>query len=573
MPTRAPATICYLDADDEITTAVGRLRSAEQERVLLVLPPGSRIATSRINFRLLAMEARQHRRRLAIVAGDPGVRAIAASAGLAAYASVAEYEAASEEGSETATDHAPGSGAGGAGASGVGGAAIGGSAPADASAEAVGGSPLERIAARWDSIGVGRPSVDAAGPGEPAAAVGPRSGLDRQAAVARPSWRERGRRLRWPLVALLVLLIGLSAFAAYLLLPSATIAVTPRVEPVGPVRLAVVADPDVRRPDLSAGLVPATRLEIPLSVRDEFRATGVKVTETMASGVVRFRSENTLFDVTVPAGTRVSTESGTEFVTTAPVVVPRASFATGPTSKDAAIEAVRAGPGGNVAAGAVTREPGTLQAALISVTNPAGTSGGTRQETRFVSRKDYDAAVKALTERVAGQFSAALQDPATVPNGLRLFPDTARRGRLAAEPTAGEAVGTRADSFELAVSGTGTATAVDESAVGQLALARLRQSVPAGHELFPDSLATEVGKGTPRGENVEYAVEARREQWRPVRAEALLAEVKGRKVSDARRILAQYGSAEVQTWPAYVDWVPTLDFRLAVTVRDPRRSK
>ena len=50
-------TIVYLDVDDEITSAAARIRTAEEVDVALVLPAGSRIATSRINFRLLAREA------------------------------------------------------------------------------------------------------------------------------------------------------------------------------------------------------------------------------------------------------------------------------------------------------------------------------------------------------------------------------------------------------------------------------------------------------------------------------------------------------------------------------------
>ena len=92
-------TIAYLDPDDEITNAVARLRASKDVRVALVLPTGSRIATSRINFRLLAHEALAHTRRLAIVASEPGVRAVAISAGLPAYATVVEYEAALQEAS------------------------------------------------------------------------------------------------------------------------------------------------------------------------------------------------------------------------------------------------------------------------------------------------------------------------------------------------------------------------------------------------------------------------------------------------------------------------------------------
>src|SRR6187200_587270 len=88
------ATIVYLEADDEITSAASRIRAADDARVGLVLPFGSRFATSRINFRLLAREALVTGRRLDIVAPDQAARALAASAGLAVFASVGEYEAA-----------------------------------------------------------------------------------------------------------------------------------------------------------------------------------------------------------------------------------------------------------------------------------------------------------------------------------------------------------------------------------------------------------------------------------------------------------------------------------------------
>jgi hypothetical protein len=52
--------ILYLDIDDEITSAAARVRAVEGGRVAVVLPYGSRVATSRINFRLLARDALTH---------------------------------------------------------------------------------------------------------------------------------------------------------------------------------------------------------------------------------------------------------------------------------------------------------------------------------------------------------------------------------------------------------------------------------------------------------------------------------------------------------------------------------
>src|SRR5918992_6306566 len=87
-------TVCYIDVDDEITDAIGRIRAAEDKRMVVVLPPGSRISTSRINFRLLAREADRRDVTLAVVSGEPGVRALAISAGLPAHVSIEESEAA-----------------------------------------------------------------------------------------------------------------------------------------------------------------------------------------------------------------------------------------------------------------------------------------------------------------------------------------------------------------------------------------------------------------------------------------------------------------------------------------------
>ena len=85
-------SVSYLDVADEITDAVTRLRAANDKRVILVLPPGSRIGTSRINFRLLLREAQQHGVSLDVVSGEPGVRALAASAGARTFGTVGEAE-------------------------------------------------------------------------------------------------------------------------------------------------------------------------------------------------------------------------------------------------------------------------------------------------------------------------------------------------------------------------------------------------------------------------------------------------------------------------------------------------
>src|SRR5512142_2225872 len=104
--------IYYLDADDEITSAATRIRDSSDSKIALVLVAGSRVATSRINFVLLAREARKRNKSLSIVTSDPSTQSVARSADLAVFATVNEYERAqSARAANVAAVAAGGSGA------------------------------------------------------------------------------------------------------------------------------------------------------------------------------------------------------------------------------------------------------------------------------------------------------------------------------------------------------------------------------------------------------------------------------------------------------------------------------
>ncbi len=85
-------SVCYLEIDDEITGAIGRIRAVTDDEVIVVVPPGSRIATSRINFKLLGKEANERRLNIVAVSDEPQVRALAISAGIPTYDSLAAAE-------------------------------------------------------------------------------------------------------------------------------------------------------------------------------------------------------------------------------------------------------------------------------------------------------------------------------------------------------------------------------------------------------------------------------------------------------------------------------------------------
>ena len=375
------------------------------------------------------------------------------------------------------------------------------------------------------------------------------------------------------LVVLLLIVAG--GAGAWLVLPSARIVVTPVGVVQGPISLQVTADPTATSVDQANLVIPAQQVPLPLSVQGTFQATGQQVNLTPATGTVTFTSNDTIDPVTIPAGTTVGTGAGVEFLTQTTVIAPRATV-TGttinPGHASTGVQAVTPGTAGNVPAHAIVVVPTRLQAFQVSVDNAAATTGGTRTVTKVISQQDYDAAVKQLGSQVAAQLPAATADASLAPTGTTLIPATASLGSVTTAPAASALVGTPNASFQLTATATATVLAVSQQPLAGLASSRLQQQVPAGWSLFPDSIRTTVSDATVQDGHVTFTVTAQGERWHPLDAAALLAQVKGRSVADARTILQQYGEVSISTWPSFVSTIPNLDFRVSLTVAQPRRS-
>ena len=585
--------IFYLDIDDEITSAAARIRGTEDLVVVLVLPAGSRIATSRINFRLLAREAQQRSRRLSIVAPDASARALAATAGLPAFASTMEYESSlaqpasvGEEAASPATvpvagvavqppvlalDAGPavaqarrltpdelaardvalaGEVAGGAS----------GSTPGSASSV----RDVDRDAGR---LGMREPHATAARLGS-STGLGPEHD---QAATPRP----RHRRRTALLVGLLVLVfIGVAGgAAAYLLLPSASIVLTIRSAPLAPIEFVVTADPAATAPDPAAAVVPATRLEIPLTASGTFKSTGKRVDVAAAVGSVRWTNCDVKLAYTIPRGTLVRTGAGVAFATDEGMFLPVAILSGSGktrtvTCQDRAVNvtAAKTGPTGNVAAGTITVIPGQYNSVVIKVTNPAATAGGIRNEFPKVIQKDVTAALAALGKQLDAQLAAGAAAPAGLPAGSTAFPETATRG--AATPTIDPTtlVDQEVAQFDLGVTATGTIVTVNQAPILALGEARLAAAVPADRDMVAGSALVTVGPGTVDAQRVRFGVTARAESAPRVDESALRAQLKGRSPAEARAILAPYGDATVTLWPGWATTIPTFDDRVDLRV-------
>ena len=575
--------LVYLDIDDEITSAAARIRAAEEVRVALVVPSGSRLATSRINFRLLAREAQARSRQLLIVAPDAATRSLAASAGLSVYGTVRELEEA----------FAPAAGPNDPGASipdPLMGAPIAGRSTTGPTTAA----DLAGLARPPDTAGRTGPSIEA----EPTRVIAterppmarpvgsPRREPDDEPYARVPAGRggapnlpivgggDRGRgghRTAWLVGGSILVLIALvGGVLGYVFLPAAKIVVTPKGEPIS-LSFDVRADPAATTADPANLTVPATVETFPLDATAEFPATGKKVTETRATGIVTFTSRNTGAKVTIPAGTQVSTASGVVFVTIQSVTVPKAVFIPPtPGTAQVGVRAVAKGTDGNVSAGAISRAPSSIEAALVNVddpvNNPNETTGGTHTEDVQVSAKDVTAATTALTKSLGEQLDAVIADPSQVLPGLTVFGAT--KSMTAPVPSVDPTtlVGQTVETFTLGLTATGSVTTVDEAAVTDVGTSRLLASISPDHVLVKGTRSVTVGDGRVQDGAIVFPVKATASQVRTVVAADLVAAVRGKTAAEARTILGAYGDVTLALWPGFSDRIPTYDFRIDLTV-------
>ncbi|HEX7491778.1 MAG TPA: baseplate J/gp47 family protein [Candidatus Limnocylindrales bacterium] len=528
--------IYYLDVDDEITSAAARIRDSGDSRIALVLAVGSRVATSRINFRLLAGEAKHRNKRLAIIAADPSVQSVARSAELPVYASVGDYEKA-----EAALAGAVHSG------------------PAVASGGGVEGA-LEELSrtvepgkqpARGVVRGTSRVPAAAYGPAEPAIRI----------------------RIPWPLVAGLAFLMLIAIVTGmFFIYPSASVVLTLKGEPLGPMTVSVKVDPSVTAINYQAGTVPGSKKAFTVEASDTFQATGEKVVETAATGTVTFTNLNNGSAVTIPAGTQVSTNDGVKFATNASVTIAKASLVgltIVPSAADVAVTASGKGLAGNVSANTIVNMPASLAGPLLQVTNKQPTTGGTHDVTPQVQQSDVDAAAIAIRSKLEASFKRAWQAPGATPSGSSLFAESAVLDLATCSQDPQSMVGEDAPSFQMDCQASGTVTTVSDTAVQDLVKLRFGASVKPGYALVDSSVTTKTAAGSVSGSEFVVPVTVQAIQVPVIDVAKIKSAIQGKSVEEARAYLLQFGDVEISVSPGWSSSIPGFDFRIDIEVVDP----
>jgi hypothetical protein len=334
---------------------------------------------------------------------------------------------------------------------------------------------------------------------------------------------------------------------------------------VTPVDLTIRADPHASEIDTTNDVLPAQRISFPVETSGTFKVKGTRIEETRATGEVKFQNLDPFGPNEIGSGSLVSTEGGIQFSLDQSVSIPAATFG-GPGEASVPVTAVRKGTSGNVPAGTVTVVPNGEDPAVTRVSNPSPTSGGTHKVLPQVEQADIDAALEKLDKQLATAFDDLLANPTGVPEGLTIYPDTKTLGK--GNPTADPQtlLDQQIESFDMGMTATGSVTAVDDSVIEAYGQSKLNGAVDADYRLVDGSAEVSVGEPSVEGDVVAFPVSATALEVRQLDSNAILAQIKGKSIPQARAILERYGEVQLSVWPAWVTAIPTIDARVSLKV-------
>lgn len=453
--------ILELEENDDITSIRSRIeytvplpapgRVAGRQAVphlLLIVPRHNKALQSLVNMKLLARMIRTRPVAIAIISDHPVVRDFAKEVGIKAFASLNSARRAG-----WVTPEAP---------------------------VAAPDRTLPPVAPERQDQAVTGPA-----PGSGKAGRRQRAGKKKYVVVS-----GSGRFSLLQQLGLLVLLLLLGAgliLGLIMLLPEATVTLTPRAEPVE-ANLVVKADADVKSTDFSTLSFPARVVQVELTLYDEIATTETELAPVGLAGGSVTLINRTEIEQLIPVSTTVATSAGTpvEFLTTITTVIPPALDA----NVTVPVVAVEPGPSGNVAAGQINRFLNPAYNVVARVVNQQSLGGGSMEPARVVVQDDKERLAAYLRQRVHQEGYRQLQESL----GEQEFVPLQSLQVIVLDITYREFAGDFSDTFGGEMQAVVRGIVVGGYNANRLALAALEAQVPLGYELDIEGLHFGAGE-------------------------------------------------------------------------------
>lgn len=378
----------YVDADEEITGVIDKLRSSSEPIVALVVPKSASVFMSIVNMKLLKRAADQSKKKLVLVTSNQSVLPLAGSVGMHVAAN------------PNAKPYIP-------------------SAP-ETAAPSIADSDEQSIEINSAS----EPAVDSEAAASP---IGPKNSITPKAAGAAtiavdaakaPKVKKaKGPKLKVPdfkkfrtlliagIALLLVLIVG--GYWALAIAPKATVTLRGETDTKN-LSFKIGADTAAKTLDEEKMIVPSMLKEIKKTETEKVAATGQKDKGEKAKGTIKIyncNKDDKLSDVTrtVPAGTGVSA-SGFTFILQTSVEVEPSSFNGNNCSYNRASDAavvVAQNPGDQYN---ISEKQRSYSVAGFSsmIADGSSMTGGTSQVVKVVANSDIENAKQKLSAKQVG---------------------------------------------------------------------------------------------------------------------------------------------------------------------------
>lgn len=506
--------LIYLEADEEITDLVDRLRELRgEEAVSLVLPEQPRAVQSAMSFRLLRRYAQSFGMHLNVISADPRIQSLALESGFSAYPTVDAYDRGLEV-------HRPQD------------------QPAPAPVPDEVDSPADRI------VTSARPVVSAA-PRRPA----PLS--------ADFLTKPRIPALSWPAMVAGGLVVLLAATATVLFLPTATVTLAVSGTKLEQ-QVQLVGAPSAAGG--SSDRFQTRALEASASQSAQGTATGQKLVGANFATTEVTISNGRITDLTYPRTLEVCTSDDVRFQLDRDLPLARGKEGT------VRVTASRPGVSSNVEAGRIIRFCDSSWRIFGTVTNKVPASGGTDARTATViEQHDIDTAKKALLDQLDPKVQNDLHARAP---GLHFVPESLD---LKQTVTTDRKAGDEADTFNITLAIAGRAAAFDDEAVRNLLGSALRRRVPPGKELTEDPIQVSYLVTSASGDGNVALDGVARAFVRPIFSAAdIRARITGKSPQSARTQLRQFPNVvdvSVRGDPISLPWLPLFSSRINVRIK------
>jgi len=549
----------YIDIDEEITGIIDKVRSSPGKIVALVLPKRASVLQSIVNMKLLKRSADEAKKNLVLITSEAGLLPLAGSVGLfvaktpQSKPEIPTPPQLADDSEETIDE----TGAG------------------EFSKAAAANRPVGELAAAgaiaddMETLELDDDEETALAASSPLAAAAPKK-VKKDSKLAVPNF-ERFRLLLVVGVLGLILLIG-GLFYALTVLPKAEIAVTTNASNVN-VGLDLVLDTAAKKVDAETGVMPAKLASVQKNFTQQAPATGQKNNGDRAQGDVVITNCSEEDELTVPAGTGLSS-AGLTYITQKSVTFELSGktnsgckVVDGFTSSAVGVLAQTGGANFNLPAGSNFTVAGFTG---LTAKSDDPLAGGTDNIVKIVSQADIDAAKQKITSTdssVKSELRKQLQNEglsaitATYVAGTPAFTNSSNPGSVADTVTVTAAIsytmfGVKSDDLESLVR-TDIKSQIDTAKQGIL---------NAGL----DEALYKVG--TISASNAEVKFETTSTVGPDVDANELKQQVAGKKGGDVKKLLqGNPGITDVQIRlsPFFVTSVPKNPEKITITIAKP----